>query len=129
MKRLFIWSCQLIGHLLLFVIGWKIPEESSIENLFKHPQVVCVFSHSSYFDIIILFIYMLLHPTYLNKVCVLVMPQAFKHLGPLLRFFNCLEAPRKEDRNSNSIQRILEQLKQREQFLFLLSPKGTVHMS
>lgn len=117
-------SCY--AHLLLWTIGWKVPSKASLDNFFSHKRMVAVFSHTSYTDIFILFIYMLLDVKYLKKIYVLVMPQVFKYFGWFLRYFNCIPSSPLEKRNASTVSYIVSQFKDKDEFLFLISPKGTI---
>jgi hypothetical protein len=88
-------------------------------------KCVFVFLHTSYWD---MFIYMLYRiSTYGYNTCVLVQPKLSKwYYKPLTSVCRCIFAPPNENKNSNSIQYIVDEVnKMNDMPQLCMSPKGT----
>lgn len=117
---------SIVSCAILFSIGWsgiKIPERT---RLSKHNRMIGIFSHTSYVDFYILLLYILSYPYELFYLRTLMKPQPFQYAGWLLNKFGAIPATKVDDRNGGSVERIVQQLRQSEKFLFLISPKGTI---
>jgi len=53
-------------------------------------------------------------------------PQPFNYIGWILRKLGAIPSTKLEDKNGGSVSRIVNQLKQTDKFVFLISPKGTI---
>jgi hypothetical protein len=115
----------LLARILLFIIGWKSLSIKTYRRLTKHKQSVVIFSHTSYADICILGLYMMCYPNRNHCVKTLVMPQLFSYL-PFLKYFGAIPATKLEDSKCGAVQRICETLNKLPQFIFLISPKGSI---
>jgi 1-acyl-sn-glycerol-3-phosphate acyltransferase len=105
-------------------MGWAPFDDHIIVTLQQHQKLVCVFSHSSYFDFCIMVLYKLAYPQYLYHMRTLINAYYFTIMGPFLRYVGGI--PSYIDRQGGSVQRICHILQEQDCFLFLISPKGSI---
>lgn len=115
-----------IAKLVLLLIGWKLPKEKHFNQFHKYKRSVVVFSHTSYADFYVFILYILAFPKEFNNVRVLVKPQPFAYAGCILKRLGCIPSSRFDQRNGRSTDRIVEELNKQGEFIFLISPKGTI---
>jgi hypothetical protein len=117
---------SILAKIILFSLGWELLDESIFNQITKYDRSVLVFSHTSYSDFYILILYLLAYPHRLHYVRTLVKPQPFAYAGPLLRKLGAIPSTKIEDRNGGAVKRIIEDLKQWDKCIFLISPKGSI---
>lgn len=115
-----------IAKFILVFMGWNLISHDVLQKLRKSKRSVIVFSHTSYFDFYILILYLLAYPRELKSVKTLVKPQPFKHFGWILRRFGAIPATKVDDKNGGAVNRITNELKHLDSFMFLISPKGSI---
>jgi 1-acyl-sn-glycerol-3-phosphate acyltransferase len=71
-------------------------------------------------------LYKLSYPNELNHVRTLVKPQPFEYAGWFLRKIGAIPSTRIEEKKGGAVTRIVNELKETPQCLFLISPKGTI---
>ena len=125
-SRLFGTAVSSLAKTLLFIMGWSFLNKRVLTALTESKRTILVFSHTSYADFYILILYLLSYPTELANVRTLVKPQPFKHFGGLLRRLGAIPATKIEDKQGGAVDRIVTDLKQTDQSIFLISPKGTI---
>jgi 1-acyl-sn-glycerol-3-phosphate acyltransferase len=116
------WSAKLC----LFSMGWKLLDDNIFNRLKQFNRSVIVFSHTSYADFYILVLYLLAYPELLHKVRTLVKPQPFEYAGTLLTNLGAIPSTRLEDKDGGAVKRICTELKSLNNYIFLISPKGTI---
>ena len=104
-----------IARFILYLLGWKLIND--VDVLLSYKRAVVIYPHSTYFDFFLSLIYFFAHPELFEKTVTLMKPSIFNYFGFILRKLNVIPA--------NSVNEIVEQLKQKQEFLFLISPKGT----
>src|SRR5579862_7077115 len=114
---------QFISKCLLFLIGWNFLLPDDFKRLNKHDKTVAIFSHTSYADFCILVLYLLAYSDDLQYVRVLVKPQPFAYIGWGLRQLGAIPATKIEEKNGGATENIINELKNQEKFVFLISPK------
>jgi 1-acyl-sn-glycerol-3-phosphate acyltransferase len=115
-----------VARSILFLMGWSSLTDETLNGLNEYKRVVLVFSHTSYFDFYIMILYLLAYPYQLANVRTLVKPQPFRHFGKLLRSFGAIPSTKVEDKQGGGVSRIVQSLKEKNECLFLISPKGTI---
>lgn len=113
------------SSILLRMMGWSYLDDRTLKIIEKHPRIVCVFSHTSYYDFLLLLLYYFSHPQ-LCHLKTLIKPDYFKTIGYLLRLIGGIPATHINDKNGGAVNRIVEELLQEEKSHFLISPKGTI---
>ncbi len=116
---------QYICSYLLFVLGWSKLDYNTINIIKRHRRLVAVIPHTSMFDFIIYLLYRFAYPQLLSHCYTIVKPSAFQYAGWILRRLNCLAATSIQDRNGGNVSKIVDQVKDKEEFLGIISPKGT----
>lgn len=125
-RILFLPLCAL-SRFILFTIGWSLVDDDIFAHIKKHNRTVLIYAHSSYMDFFIVLLYIFSYPDRLiNNLKILVQPRPFKYFGWFLRYIGGIPASRLEDRNGGAVSRIAEELKPFNEFLLLISPKGTI---
>jgi hypothetical protein len=104
-------------------MGWDKLEYDGEMN--KHRHIVCVFSHSSYYDFFIMVLYKFAYPDKLRNLKTLIIPDLFYYFGPLLRYVGGIPATNTNYKNGGATDRIVGILKE-QPCKFLISPKGTI---
>jgi len=117
-------SC--IAKIILFLMGWKYIKQKQITKFNKFDRSVIIFSHTTYADFYIFILYFFAYPKDFKNLKVLVKPQPFEYAGFILRRLNCIPSANFNERNSGSTVRIVEELDKYKEFMFLISPKGTI---
>src|SRR5205085_1367497 len=98
--------------------------------LHEFQRAVLIFSHTSYADFYILLLYLLSYPDKLKDLKVLIKPQPFEYCfgycGKLLRSLGAIPSSDLNEKHTGGTSRIVNELKQSEKSLLLISPKGTI---
>lgn len=107
-------------------MGWTTQQEAEKLAIKQYPKFVAVYCHSSRWDAFICILYSFAFPEY--SVYTLVKPQLFEkwYLRYLFRQINFIPATKLEDRNGGVVGNIVDMLRDKDNFIFLISPKGTV---
>lgn len=117
---------NILAKCVLLLLGYKLLEKDTFTKVNSHPRLVIVFSHTSYIDFYILLLYRLAYFQELEYLRTLVKPQPFRYAGWLLRLFGAIPATAVEDKNGGSVTRIVNELKQQQHSILLISPKGSI---
>lgn len=115
-------------------MGWDKLEYDG--DLNKHEHVVCVFSHSSYYDFVIMVLYKYAYPDKLGNLRTLIKPDYFEDikihsysfpspLGMFLRKVGGIPATNISIKNGGATEHIIDVLREKP-CKFLISPKGTI---
>jgi hypothetical protein len=121
-----------IAKIILYLIGWKPLNVSKeqIDRIKTNQRNVLTISHTSVWDGVIFMLYKLAHPEIFEKTIVVVKPQIFdaipKFLHPILQKIGLAKATAYEEKNGGFIQSTIETLKDKKEFMFIISPKGKV---
>ena len=115
-----------VAKFIILTLGWKLITKKQFMQYHKYKRSVIVFSHTTYADFYMFLLYFIAFPKEFENVKVLVKPQPFEYAGFILRRFGCIPSSNFNDRNSGSTERIIKELNKHEQFIFLISPKGTI---
>lgn len=108
--------------LILFILGWQPLPSIPIPR-----RSIFIFSHTSYWDFFLFLLYKGAYPAIFGSVFTLVKPQAFERWGWFLTRWGCLPATPREVTGGGSIDRLVATLRDKEKFIFLLSPEGSRH--
>ena len=117
---------SLAAKTVLICMGWSLPGSKVFKRINKYDRVVGVFSHTSYADFYIMVLYKLAYLDKLQRVRTLVKPQPFEYAGWFLRSIGAIPSTKIEEKKGGAVSRIVNELKENKQCLFLISPKGTI---
>lgn len=117
---------QIIARTILYIIGWRKIDEKTFNKLTINKRAVIVFSHTSYMDFYLMVLYLLAYPNRLHRIRTLIKPQPFSYAGGILTKLGAIPSTRLEDKNGGAVDRIVKILGDLPEFLFLISPKGTI---
>jgi hypothetical protein len=114
----------MLCKLILSAMGWEKLDYDGELN--KHEQIVCVFSHSSYYDFFIMVLYKYAYPDKLCNLKTLIKPDYFDSIGGyFLKKVGGIPATNISYKNGGATDRIVDMLKDGP-CKFLISPKGTI---
>jgi hypothetical protein len=121
-----------LAKFILYLIGWKpllVPNEH-IQNFKNNQRLVLTISHTSTWDGVIFMLYKIAYPEIFGKSVVVVKPQIFEAVPkPFHAFLNKLglmKATAYENKNGGFVSATIETLRPKDEFLFIVSPKGKV---
>lgn len=117
---------RLLSKTILWMMGWYPLNQQLIDMIAKHKRLVCVFSHTSYYDFIMMVLYYLAYPEYLRNLRTLITPVYFDRLSWLLRLVGGMRAPPLYVKYNGTVLNIIKELKEMDNVYFLISPKGTI---
>lgn len=103
---------------ILYIMGWSFLDDRAYRYINDNPRMVCVFSHTSYYDFYLMILYYLSHPHKLSNLKTLINPYYFTYIGFLLKLVGGIPA--------KNVDIIVEELLKEKQSHFLISPKGTI---
>lgn len=115
------------AKIILTILGWKTTINPEAYKILKeHKRIIVLYPHTTYWDFFFCIMYLLTDKKMWSRAVILVNPGVMHKFGFILRHLRCLESSRLEDRNSGKTQKIINFLKEKDDFIFLMSPKGTV---
>jgi 1-acyl-sn-glycerol-3-phosphate acyltransferase len=116
---------------ILYVMGWK-PFYVNPEK-YKNQKLVLTISHTSTWDGVIFMIYKFAHPEIFRNTFVVIKPQIFDALPafvhPLLNKIGLIKATAYENSNGGFVNATINALKDKNEFMFIISPKGKISNS
>ena len=114
---------------ILTSMGWdpKIPENIRSKVL-SDSRMVGLYTHSSNWDFIMMFLYLTADEEFSNKITFMTNPQNLEKYGFVMKKFGAIEASKLEDKGKGkgSSQKAIDILNKKDSFLFLISPKGAM---
>lgn len=113
-----------ISTCILYLMGWK---PLNLQNHYdQHKYIVCVFSHSSYYDFFIMLLYKYKYYNKLHNLKVIIKPDYFQYMGFLLKRIGGIAATNIANKNGGKTQQIVEELQNEPSTKLLICPKGTI---
>lgn len=110
--------------LLLDVIGWQPLTSRQQLTLARVNKAIFVFPHTSKWDIFIYFIYRWCYSAF-RRCLVPVGPAHMDRWGCIFSKLGCVRATAREETGGGMTGMLTEEMKNREQCILLISPKGT----
>lgn len=110
----------------LYVCGWQPLEEEVMNTMNESDYLVCVFSHTSYYDFFFMLMYYFSNYKTLNNLRTLIKPDYFSSIGWFLTRVGGIPATNIADKNGGATTRIVNALKSEPKGQLLISPKGTI---
>lgn len=114
-----------LASALLTLLGWNTKNNHKLQIVRSIPRCVGVYSHTTYWDAFICILYCLAYPEF--NVYGLMKPLLFKYEWSA-RFFSQLgfiTSINIQDGGKNTVDRVINIMKDKTQFIFIISPKGT----
>lgn len=102
-------------------MGWKCIPSDKLISINNYNYLVCVFSHTSFYDFMLMLIYYFAHPELNLKT--LISPHYYH---PLFKYIGGIPATSIDTRNGGKLNSIVEEIKQYPVAQFLISPKGSI---
>lgn len=113
----------MLSKLILYIMGWEKLDYCGELNNYEH--IICVFSHTSYYDFIMMLLYKFGYPDKLNNLKILIKPDYFQYIGSFLNYIGGIPSTNIASKNGGATERIVNILKM-QPCKFLISPKGTI---
>lgn len=121
-------NCGLVRWLaktLLFVTGWSQISKSQLVFLEQQKRAICIFPHSSAWELIVAIIHGLAHPEAFRYALTVMKPQPFEgFMGPWLEKLGFIPATKRENADGNFVTQTIKLLESKERFLLLIAPSG-----
>ena len=128
MKTILLNIRRFIGRFILLLLGWQQCDPKDVQSIKETDRAIAVFSHSSYWDFFFMLVYMMAYPELGENLYVLIQPHVFKYFGFFLRRIGGISSSPLEQKQAGTTERIINVLKEKEKFLFLISPKGSIKL-
>lgn len=114
---------------ILTSMGWnpRIPKDIR-SKILSDSRLVGLYTHSSNWDFAIMMLYLTADEEFAKKITFMTNPQNLEKYGFIMKKFGAIEASKLEDKGkgNGSSQRAIDVLNEKDSFLFLISPKGTM---
>ena len=122
---------SIVFKLALFVMGWRGTDDEEINALKSKSKCVFIFSHTSFWDLTIFFLYRLAYPKIGEDMYTIVTPWAFDRpwRARLLAKCNCIKAPRLEDKGRGFVEYITRLMADKDRYFLMISPEGRLSRS
>lgn len=108
------------------VLGWKPLSDESRQFLANNKRCIMVYPHTSYFDFVLYLAYLFDEPDFRRRARVLINPQFTDKYWSFVRHVGAIRSTRREDKNGGATKKIIEELSKMDEYIFLISPKGTL---
>ena len=120
---------QKISKLILYLSGWQYFHDDKFVHYVKtKKRLIIAISHTSSWDAALFLIYKYAHPEVFGNSVIVVKPQIYDALPtffhPFLDKIGLLKSTAYEEKHGGFVKSTTNILKNRESFLFLISPKG-----
>jgi hypothetical protein len=115
--------------LALFIGGWRNLSHETVTELQQPCRKVAVIAHTSYWDCFWGIMYSI-HYGIIHKVRFAMAPKVYDRfvrypiIGNMIRK-NCIRVTPKDETNGGSVQKIIDELNQLDDFIFMIAPAGT----
>lgn len=114
----------IISTCILYLMGWK---PLDLQNKYdEHKYIVCVFSHSSYYDFFIMVLYKYKYYKELHNLRVVIKPDFFNYIGCLLKSIGGVRATNISKKNGGQTEHIVKKIQKTLSAKLLICPKGTI---
>jgi len=113
------------SKMLLYLFGWHLLDPTILQLLRTNPYIICVFSHTSYYDFFFMILYYLSYKE-LSNLKTLIKPDYFKYIGWLLYKIGGIPSTNIAYKNGGNVTKIVEVLKSTPSSQLLICPKGTI---
>lgn len=110
----------------LELMGWEPFSEEQTRLLQQHPKAVMIFPHTSYYEFFLYLFYRGHSPLLQRRCKILVAPVHTDRFQFLLKHIGSIPATRQEERNGGATERIKTHLAQLDEWLLVMSPKGSM---
>lgn len=111
---------------ILYTLGWNSLDDEIIKIINQQKYLVCVFSHTSYYDFFFMVLYYLSYPEALKNLKTLIKPDYFKYIGWFLYRIGGIPSTNIAYKNGGNVSKIVETLQSTASSQLLISPKGTI---
>jgi len=125
-KNTFNKTLSYFTYSILYIAGWQPLDDKVINIVNESPYLVCVFSHTSYFDFCFMLLYYFSYYKDLSNLKTLIKPDYFESIGWFLRKIGGIPATHISIKNGGATSKIVETLKSEPKGQLLISPKGTI---
>lgn len=110
----------------LSLLGWEPLDSRSRYFLDQNPRSILIFPHTSFYDFMLYIFYTQADPVLKKRCRVLINPYFTKKFQWFLQHFGSIESTRREEKHGGATKRICDELDKMDEFILLLSPKGSM---
>lgn len=103
-------------------MGWTLLTSDELSLITKYNYIVCVFSHTSFYDFLLMILYYFAHPE-LAHLKTLISPHYYYNI---FNYIGGIKAPSIHTKNGNQLNTIVNQLLKTPKSHLLISPKGSI---
>jgi 1-acyl-sn-glycerol-3-phosphate acyltransferase len=120
-----------VARFLLKNSGWKPPSDELIEIMNKNKKLVIVYPHTSHYDGLLMILYKKAYPDFGRHIKFLIRPDLTEIplLGKFLISNGAIPSTFIQIKNGGRTKEIIDYLNTKDEFKFLISPKGTIRKS
>jgi len=115
-----------MAETIIRALGWQPFDDQDRALLAKYPKCVMIYPHTSYYDFCLYILYQMADPILQRRCRILINPSFTENFQWLLKYIGSIEATRREIRNGGATRRICRELEKLDEFIFALSPKGSM---
>ena len=112
----------------LRLLGWNPITEEVHERMEDHKKLIMVYPHTSHYDFTMYMLYMFSDSVLRTRSKVLVNPRFMKMplLGSFIKSMGGITSTPRQKKNGGNVKVIVDALKDMEEFVFIISPKGSI---
>ena len=112
-------------RLILYLIGWKVMDDDLLDILRKTPKCVIIYPHTTYWDFVLMFFYKFSYPELWDRLYPTINENSYNNNQWIFSRINCIPATKKESTNGGFINNTIQQFKNKDSYIILMSPEGT----
>lgn len=109
---------------LLNISGWSPLSEESLVKLQEHKKLILIFPHTTSWDAFLYSLFYLKYDVIRKRAYTLINPKFGE--CDILKKFGFITATSVNEKNGGMVSKIIDTVKNREEYMILLSPKGSV---
>jgi 1-acyl-sn-glycerol-3-phosphate acyltransferase len=120
-----------VARFLLKNSGWKPPPDRLVEIMNEHKKLVIVYPHTSHYDGLLMILYKKAYPDFGRHIKFLIRPDLTEIplLGKFLISNGAIPSTFIQIKNGGRTKEIINYLNTKDEYKFLISPKGTIRKS
>lgn len=109
---------------LLNISGWSPLDEKTLKKLENHKKIILIFPHTTCWDAAIYIFYYLKYDIIRRRAYTLINPRFGD--AEILKRFGFIPSTHVDQKNGGMVKKIVDTVKDRDEYMILLSPKGTI---
>lgn len=112
----------------LKILGWKTMSPDVMKKLEDHKKLVVIYPHTSHYDFFLYTLYAITDRTLFSRSKVLINPRFMNIpiMGNIAHMLGGIKSSSRRTKKGGKTKCIIESLNKMEEFIFLISPKGSI---